>query len=367
MKTLNLYVARAFLTTFAMSIVVLTFAMLGGRLVQVIDKLAEGIPFSSFLWFVAYTMPVVLCFTVPLAVMVAVVMVFGRLSADSEITAMRACGISIIQIVSPILLLTFFLTGLCCWLQLEVGPPALEKARRTISNALIDKPLALFTPGKQVVFDTNKIIYIDNKSGDNELRGVQIFEVEQASRTEVNIRRDISAATGYLRVDEEAKILTVELHNCTITDRAGATGKSTVMLDSLSIDVDYGKEMNAVKLGKRPKFMTTAELLAFIRLNIELDQPTVEMEIELNQRIAFGLSPIAFLLFGLPLAIQTSRRETSIGLFLSVILAGGFFLSVTICESLGSYPRLYPQYLLWLPTLIYQIGGSVMIYRISRR
>ena len=72
-------------------------------------------------------------------------------------------------------------------------------------------------------------------------------------------------------------------------------------------------------------------------------------------------------LLGLPLAIRTSRRETSIGLFISVILAGAFFMSIILCESLSSFPKLYPQYLLWLPNIIFQLLGAYPTYRISRR
>ena len=88
---------------------------------------------------------------------------------------------------------------------------------------------------------------------------------------------------------------------------------------------------------------------------------------ELNQRIALALSPIAFLLLGMPLAIRTSRRETSIGLFLSVILAGAYFFSVMICNSLTSHPQLHPQVLLWIPNILYQVAGAIMIFRIACR
>jgi lipopolysaccharide export LptBFGC system permease protein LptF len=91
------------------------------------------------------------------------------------------------------------------------------------------------------------------------------------------------------------------------------------------------------------------------------------MEVELNKRIAFALSPIAFLLLGIPLAIRTSRRETSVGLFLSVILAGIFFLLIIFAQSLTGYPKLYPQYLLWLPNILFQFAGAIMTYRISQR
>jgi lipopolysaccharide export LptBFGC system permease protein LptF len=99
----------------------------------------------------------------------------------------------------------------------------------------------------------------------------------------------------------------------------------------------------------------------------ELNRDATELEVELNQRIAFALSPIAFLLLGLPLAIRTSRRETSMGLFLSVILAGVFFLSIILCESFSSYPKIYPQYLLWLPNIVFQVAGAIMTVKISRK
>ena len=135
----------------------------------------------------------------------------------------------------------------------------------------------------------------------------------------------------------------------------------------LEFSFNYGKQANAQRISVRAKYMTLADLMGRIRLTKELNRDTTELEVELNQRIAFALSPIAFLLLGLPLAIRTSRRETSVGLFLSVILAGLFFLSIILCESLSSFPKLYPQYLLWLPNIIFQILGAVMTYRISQR
>jgi lipopolysaccharide export system permease protein len=91
------------------------------------------------------------------------------------------------------------------------------------------------------------------------------------------------------------------------------------------------------------------------------------LEVELNQRIALAISPIAFLLLGMPLAIRTSRRETSVGLFLSVILAGAYFISIMILQALSSRPQLHPQLLIWIPNVIYQVGGTIFLFFIARR
>ncbi len=376
MKILNWYVTRGFLLAFSMAIAILTFGMTGANLIKVFDLVSQGISFLTFLKFTGYVLPIVLTFTVPWAVMVAVMLVFGRMSADSEITAMRACGVSILQIVSPILLITFLLTLLCLYLQVEVGPPLLGESRRFMKTAAIDQPLALFEPGKQIQIE-NTIIYIDDKEGESGLKGVQLYTLAPGGK---DIAQDISAARGTLLVDKEKQVLTVRLLDCLLVNRdakasggglsgegLSGDGPQRLFAEKFEFGFNYGKQANEMDVSIRPKYMKLTDLMGRIRLTKELKRDTTELEVELNQRIAFALSPIAFLLLGLPLAIRTSRRETSVGLFLSVILAGVFFLSIILCESLSSFPKLYPQYLLWLPNILFQIAGAVMTYRISRR
>ncbi len=361
MKTLNKYVTRAFLLTFAMAIGLLTFAMLGARMVDIIDHIAQGIPLKHFFQFALYTMPVVLTFTVPWAILVAVSLVFGRLSADSEITAMRACGISILQIVSPVLVVAFLMTLVCLYLQVNVGPKLLGESRMMISGAVVENPIAIFEPGRQVQFENN-LIYIDDKVEGDRVKNIQIFTMDDKSR---EYEQDITAANGRFLVDHERQILTVELFDCMIRDRKSKP-ETRAYSEKVSFSFNYGQEFNKFRIGIKPKYMTMRDLLARIHIDRKLGRDTTSLEVEMNQRIAFALSPIAFILLGLPLAIRTSRRETSVGIFLSVVLGGFFFLSIILCESLTSHPALMPQYLLWLPNLIYQIGGAIMIYRIVK-
>lgn len=364
MKTLNWYVTRGFLVAFFMAIGILTFGMTGANLIKVLDYVSQGISVWTFCQFTLYILPIILTFTVPWAVMVAVMLVFGRMSADSEITAMRACGVSILQIVSPILLLTVALTALCLYLQVELGPPLLGKSRNMMEVAVINQPLAIFEPGKQIQYE-NTIIYIDDKEGENGIRGVQLYTLSDPN----TVAQDVSAKSGKIFTDQEKQNLVIRLNDCMVEDKTSRAGEGVERFycKELEFNFHYGKQINAQRISVRPKYMRLTELMGRIRLTKEINRDTTELEVELNQRIAFALSPIAFLLLGLPLAIRTNRRETSIGLFLSVILAGIFFLSIILCESLTSIPKLYPQYLLWIPNITFQIAGAVLTYRISQR
>jgi lipopolysaccharide export system permease protein len=132
MKILNLYVARGFLATFFMALGILTFGMMGARLVKIFEFVTQGVPLNEVLIFIVSSLPIVLSFTIPWAVLVSIMLVFGRLSADTEITAMRACGISIMQIVSPVMIIALILTCICFYVQTVVGPHYLGKARHRI-------------------------------------------------------------------------------------------------------------------------------------------------------------------------------------------------------------------------------------------
>ena len=373
MKTLNWYVTRSFLVAFLMAIGILTFAMTGANLIKVLKYMSQGIPFWTFCEFTLYILPIVLTFTVPWAVMVAVMLVFGRLSADSEITAMRACGVSILQIVSPIMLITVLLTALCLYMQVELGPPLLGESRSMMDIAVINQPLAMFEPGKQIQYE-NYLFYIDDREGEDGIKGIQLYVLKRKFKDKKKgepdeVEQDIWAKSGRVSTDKENKNLVIQLFECMIEDKNRQPGEIVQRMysEKLEFSFNYAKRANAKKICVKPKYMRLADLMARIRLTKMLNKDTVELEVELNQRIAFALSPIAFLLLGLPLAIRTSRRETSIGLFLSVILAGVFFLSIILCESFCSFPKIYPQYPLWLPNILYQIVGAVMTYRISQK
>ena len=152
-----------------------------------------------------------------------------------------------------------------------------------------------------------------------------------------------------------------------------------VYQEELVFPLDYGKKFSLMSIGKQPKYLAFTKLIGrialyhqkgpdfFAMLGSEKEQMITELKIELNERLALALSPIAFLLLGLPLAIRTSRRETSVGLFISVILAGAYFISVMIFRSFDSHPEYHPEILLWIPNVLLQIFGAIFIFRIARR
>ncbi len=359
MKTLNTYITKSLLIVFAAAIIILTFAMIGGNILQVLNYLARGIPIGDFLLAILYFFPMVLSFTVPASILVAVLLLFGKMSSDNEITAMRASGISIFQIISPLIILTFILTVICLYLQVQAGPYYIGKGRGILYNMATTAPQALIAPGQSTNFG-NMVVYVKDKKKDK-LKDVQIF-VFNNDRKKVN--QDITAANGKLVVNKEKGTLKIILYNYNIIDYQE---NDRIYGDEFAITINVAQTLNERPLVQRDDFMTLQELLGTISLYHQIGMSTIKYELELNRRFAMGLAPIAFLLLGLPLAIRTSRRETSAGLFMSVVLAGFYFMFMIGCKTFEGSPELYPQYLLWSPNILYQIGGIYFIIRLTRK
>ena len=73
------------------------------------------------------------------------------------------------------------------------------------------------------------------------------------------------------------------------------------------------------------------------------------------------------MMLGMPLAIRTSRRETSIGLCLSVALGALYYGGVLVSDALRYNPQLYPQYVVWIPPLLFQLFGVIYLTKIARK
>ncbi|OGV40881.1 MAG: hypothetical protein A2X48_23135 [Lentisphaerae bacterium GWF2_49_21] len=347
-----------------MAVVVMTFGMLGTHLIKIFQALTQGIPADAAFSFLLYIIPTALSLTIPFSVLVATMLVFGRMSANNEITAMRACGISILQIISPIIILTFLLTCVCVYLQMDVSPYYSGKAKDLLKQAGIKRPAAILEPGKPVQYEHYNI-YIDDKNEKDEISNIQVYILSKDLK---QVEQDITASSGKIEVDESRQVMKIILANTIIKAYEGSDkSPRRTAGKEMEFTIDYGHKFNEIKVGDKPQYLTTKELFSRTMLFKKRGMDVTRLEVELNQRIALAISPIAFLLLGMPLAIRTSRRETSVGLFLSVLLAGAYFISIMILAALYTRPALHPQLLIWIPNIFYQIGGAIFLFIIARR
>jgi len=134
LKTIRRYITLDFLITFAVALAILTFVMTIGVVFKATDLLGHGISWAMIFKYLASGMPATLTFSIPVAIVTSSLLVFGRLSADGEITAMRACGIGMWRIMAGPLALAMLLTLLCLYVNSDILPRSHFARRRMLSE-----------------------------------------------------------------------------------------------------------------------------------------------------------------------------------------------------------------------------------------
>jgi lipopolysaccharide export system permease protein len=164
-KTIEKYVFGSFLSSFLLAFLVLSFVLTIGLLVQIVGYILDGVPMSLVGEFCLVSLPETLQWSMPLALLVSSVLVFSRLSADNEISAMRACGINLFSILKWPALFGLICTLAGVYINNEIVPRGHEVRRSLKAKVSVDTGLELLEPGR-VIDDFPKVkIYFGAKEG----------------------------------------------------------------------------------------------------------------------------------------------------------------------------------------------------------
>jgi len=359
MKILNAYVTGMLVTTVLLALGVLTFVMAAGHIFRVFDWLARGGSPAVLGRFLLLRLPDMMRFTLPLAMLVATVLVFSHMAADNELTAMKACGLSLWQVTAPGLLLSGFLSALCFWFATSVGPRCQYAADQLMWEQAAISPLVLLEDNGGFIELEGMNIRVDRREGEA-LYGIHILVQNEEQR----LQQTITARQGRLNFDRERSAFSLVLQEATFgqldTDpdtasRSGVPARFATREITLPLSGEDGS--GKLKLARKAKYMDLGMLMGRIRLDQDTGANTTPLLVELHTRMSMSLSPIAFLLVGIPFAVRGRRSETSVGLLMALLLALGFYAFLLVSRNLRNDTSSYPHLLIWLPNLLYQAGG----------
>ncbi len=384
-NTLHGYLTRQVVASLLMTVAVFTFVLLVGNVLKEILTLLinRQASLATVAEAVGLLIPFVWVFALPMALLTATLLVFGRFSADQELTAVRASGISLLSLITPILLLSLLLCGISAIVNLEIAPRC-RVAYRSLLHSLGAELTAAQLPAGRFLKERGHIVYVGrNESGD--LRDVMILKQEEDPRDTTTIR----APRGKLLLDATNNTITLQLFDA----RSIKIQDGRVMLSSGDVTLPPF-ELNPGRKGRRPRLseMTYSELREELReleerismpLSVNLDPETTpqvqrrELErqlgdltspvrVQIHRQAAFSMACFGFALIGIPLGIRMHRRETNVGVGVALVLVAIYYGFILIGESLATRPEFAPHLIVWIPNLLFQAAGIVLLWRANR-
>jgi len=196
MRIITTYITRQFLLTFFITLAVFLFVMAVGNIFKVIDLFSRGVPGKLILQVFSYGIPFSLIFAIPMSVMAAAFLVFSRMASDRELIAMKACGISLWQIIQPPILIAALLSLVCIYINCNLAPDS-HYARRTVLGKLgVETPLSLLDEGRFIRDFPGFTIYIARKDGPR-VSNIVIYEFDSKG-----VKQTVRAKSGTIEADK---------------------------------------------------------------------------------------------------------------------------------------------------------------------
>jgi lipopolysaccharide export system permease protein len=376
-KILDRYIFREMIVPFIFGVVVFTVLFISaGILFQIARMMAEkGASPVQAMKFLGNSIPSILVFITPIAMLLSCLIAFGRLSGDSEIVAIKAGGISFYRVAVPGIIMAFLVSLCVLFISTKVAPHAtyaannifLEQLTRDTGRVREDLILKFNTPD-----GAYRLVYARRL---NPASGVMEHVNVHDYRDEKPVRYTYASEARYDGKTWSLKDGDLEEYSW----KAGSEREIAFRghFSTCRIFIPF----SPAELGRRektPEEMDRPEIKEKIASLLEgaprpgkmgTDDPASriwgrinELAVMYHQKVSIPFTCLVFGLFGIPLGLRPHRTSTSIGMGLSLVFSLIYYILMTIGIVLGKTGVLPPLFASWLPNLVFGgVGGYLMV------
>ena len=429
MKILWRYVIKELLGPFVFALAVITFVLLMDFILDVLNKiinkgLSPGVVLEVFVLSLAW----MLALSIPMAVLVAALMGYGRLSADSEIIACKACGVSMINLVTPGLIMGLILAVFLTWFNDRILPEANHRARLLMSDITRKKPT--WSLEKNIFLDYFEGYHILVRSIDNKTSHISDITILDHKNPEAP--RTITAKDGQIEFTPDGSKLKMILYNGEIHEpdpenpdryRRVEFKKQTLTLQGSSTELvrsssgtrgdremPIGMMINENKkyeakiresedtidsllavsltellntggvdsagvvrrsLAGRDALQKVNDILSRVEFetrNIRTYERHVNSRsVEIHKKFSIPAACIAFILIGAPLGVMTRKGGMATGIGLSLLFFIIYWAFLIGGEELADRLYLSGALAMWLPNIVIGGAGIILISVVMKR
>lgn len=354
-KRFYLYLLKELSYIFLLSLGVLTFILVLGRIGQLADLVVnKGVEIKDIILLIVYSSPPYLTFTLPMAFLLSTIVVLGRLSTENEILALKASGVNLKCLFMPMLAIAVIITLFGLINTVILLPKSGVLFKSTLIN-IVKKGISL--DDKEGAFNDTLpgiVVYIDKvNTKDKQLTGILV-----ADDRDRNVKQTISASKGIINLDPDTLDLAFILENGNLQ----RWDKKADTYNNVSFR-NYTFIMNLEKVlpqnfnpRKRPFEMDTAELTAALA-KAQSASDRYDLLLEIYKKFTIPLSSLAFVFLTVPLGIKRRVEGKFSGALYSILLFIFYYLLMAVTENVGKVIHLPVLITTMLPNILFVFIG----------
>jgi len=376
-KILDRYIFVEMLGPFFFGVATFTILFVAGGQLFVVTRMVteDNTPISTALYYLANTLPAILVFTFPMAVLLAALLSFGRISGESELVALKAGGVSFTRIAFPAIIMTLMVTLLSLYINNDIAPNSTYIAQTilfdqlTKSDDLIRENLVLKgeeEDGVERIIFSRKLIPFENRMED---ATIQYYKDRK-------LIREVRAKDVYYNPEEHKwylKVARIDDYSAS-PDSIDPEKTFTSISEEVYLPLDKSPIQIAKDRGRRPEEMNQKQLRRKLDemydkgFDSENDLKRYrEYEVYYYQKIAIPFTCFVFGLFGIPLGVRPHRTSKAIGLGLSIVFIFIYYVLMSTGMAMGRNGYMPALWAAWLPNIIFGSAGIILLIRVARQ
>ncbi len=353
-----LYIFREILHIFLISLLVFTIVLLMDKILKLIEWIvSRGASITLILKLLLYLSPSFLVFTIPMALIVATLLSFGRLSSDNEVTAFKASGVSLYQLYVPVGVFSigaYILSALLVFYGLPWGNRGVYEVffQMAQSKATLEIQERVFNDA----FD-GLVLYVDKVPTSGEkMEGILIYDEREKGRYDTIFAREGFVANNPKTQEVMLKLLDGDIHRFEPNNDLF----QKIHFQSYDLKLELAGAMKAFS-GRKLKDRETSieDMKARIARMRQKGLDTSSEEMEIHKRYAVPFVCLIFGLMGVPLGIQSRRSGRSNGFVFSLLIILAYYVSLIGAEIFVADHTLPPWLAGWFPNFMF---GTLAVY-----
>lgn len=359
---INRYLFAEMVGPFVINLVFFTFIFLMAEMLKITDLIVNyGVGIFTILMMLFYSTPYFLVYVIPMAVMMAVLFAFMRLSGDNEIIALKTSGISVYRLLPPVIL--FCLTGCLLTAFMTVyGQPWGRSAVKELTYKIVSSSLDVGLKERTFNDSFKNVMFYVNEIDLKDRTLIDVFIEDKRAKSVVST---VVAPKGKLYSEPDGLVYHLRLYDGNIS-QVSVENKSAHSLNFQTYDIrlDLKKNVtNAKKKGKSRKEMSLSELKTYLKAIPNKDDSYYRALMEFHKKFSISIACFTLGILAVSLGIQSRSSKKSYGLVLGLVFFLIYYLLLSfglVFGETGAYP---PAIGMWVPNYIMGGLGIYLLFR----
>ena len=353
---------KELLGPFILSVAILLFLLLTQQMLRLVELLIDkGVEPVAVVKLFIYLLPSFLVLTLPIAMLIASISAFNRMSADYEIVAFKSAGVGVYRLLKPVALFSALVCGLVYYLSI-VAMPWSGSSLKDLALKLLKKQVSIgIEEGAFNDLFQNMVVYVDEMPTFMDLRGIFIYDLRIPDEPHL-----IMAKQGSLVNDPETDTLVLNLMDGSLHQK-GKTPQQYQRIIFSSYHIKF--DLNTL-LSQSPGMTREPLTLTEIKKQLQTTQGQDSQWLRRLQAYYRNYSlPLACLIFGIlgmPLGIHTHRAGRLGGFAMGVLVVGLYYLLMISGDFLVTTRFFPPLLAAWFPNIVLGIGALFLIVLMAK-